>query len=118
VADTGHREPLTETPVPDAHADQHADRAEPAAAEELRSLRAEVERLRAEVERRDAALARLGERLVPAERARAEGAAEERERNRHLVDELLALRATKLYRYLLKPRAALYRYRVRRGAHG
>jgi hypothetical protein len=98
--------------VPDAHADPTLA----ASAEQIRALRAELDRLRGELERRDAALARLGERLVPVERARAEGAAEERERNQDLVDELRALRATKLYRYLLKPRAALYRYRVRRGA--
>lgn len=80
--------------------------------ERERALRAEVAALRAELGRRDAALAALGERLVPVEHARAEGAASERERREAAEAELRALKATRLYRMLLRPRAALYRRRT------
>lgn len=76
-----------------------------------RALRAEIAALRAELAQRDAALAALGERLVPIEHARAEGAAGERQRREAAETELRALQATRLYRMLLRPRALLYRRR-------
>jgi hypothetical protein len=79
--------------------------------ETVRALRAEVARLEGEVSRRDAALAALGERIVPIEQARAEGAEGERARRQHAEDELRSLQGTRLYRLLLRPRAALYRRR-------
>ena len=92
-----------------------ADARPSASADERESaLRAEITALRAELEHRDAALAALGERLVPIEHARAEGAAGERERREAAETELRALQATRLYRMLLRPRALLYRRRSTR----
>jgi hypothetical protein len=84
------------------------------AAERERALRAEIAALRDELARRDEALAALGEKLVPVEHARAEGAAVERERREAAETELRALKATRLYRMLLRPRAAVYRWRQAR----
>ncbi|HEX5613578.1 MAG TPA: hypothetical protein VFZ83_00335 [Acidimicrobiia bacterium] len=81
-------------------------------AERERALRAEIAALRAELELREAALVALGERLIPVEHARAEGAAGERERREAAETELRALKATRLYRMLLRPRALLYRRRA------
>lgn len=81
----------------------------------VRELHAQIAELRAEIARKDEALAALAARLVPVEQAREEGANEEREARREAEDELRALRQTKIYRLLLRPRNALYLYRRRRG---
>jgi hypothetical protein len=82
-------------------------------AEQLRRLQADIAALRTELERKDAALGRLSERLVDVEAAREEGAKREREDRIEAELELARLEATKLYRYALRPRDALYRRRQR-----
>jgi len=81
--------------------------------EQLRRLQADIAALRTELERKDAALARLQERLVDVEAAREDGAKREREERIVAELELARLEATKLYRYALRPRDALYRRRQR-----
>jgi hypothetical protein len=81
--------------------------------ERIRRLVADVDALRAEVERKDAALARLAERLIDVEAAREDGAKRERDDRIEAELELARLEATKLYRYALRPRDALYRRRQR-----
>lgn len=80
-----------------------------------RALRAEIAELRAEVARKDAALAAISDRLLPVEQAREDGAREEREARLAAERELRRLQATKLYRALLRPRDAIFRFRERRG---
>ncbi len=81
--------------------------------ERIRRLEADVAALRTELERKDAALAQLAERLVDVEAAREDGAKRERDGRIEAEVELARLEGTKLYRYALRPRDALYRRRQR-----
>ena len=81
--------------------------------ERVRRLEADLAAARTELKRKDAALARLAERLVDVEAAREEGARRERDHRVAAELELGRLHATKLYRYALRPREALYRRRQR-----
>ncbi len=86
---------------------------EPLSLEHFRRLEADLDALRIELQRKDEALARLAERLVDIEAAREDGAKREREERIEAQLELARLEATKLYRYALRPRDALYRRRQR-----
>ena len=103
---TPEQEP-TLAAVPDAPVADHA--------EVVRELQAQIAELQAEVARRDAALAALGERLIPIEQAREAGAEDEREQREAAEHELRLLEQTKIYKFLLRPRNALFEYRRRRG---
>src|SRR3954452_11522950 len=84
-----------------------------ASLERVRRLEADVASLRAELERKDAALAKLAERLVDVEAAREDGAKRERDIRIEAEVALARLEGTKIYRYALRPRDALYRRRQR-----
>src|SRR4051812_1880344 len=81
--------------------------------EHVRRLEADIAALRTELQRKDEALARLSARLVDVEAAREAGAKRERDDRIEAELELARLEATKLYRYALRPRDALYRRRQR-----
>src|SRR3954470_10481547 len=81
--------------------------------EHVRRLVADIAALRIELQRKDEALGRLSARLVDVEAAREEGAKRERDDRIEAELELARLEATKLYRYALRPRDALYRRRQR-----
>jgi uncharacterized membrane protein YqiK len=101
------------SPTTSAESDAAGANAEQVSLERVRRLEAELEALRSELARKDAALASLSERLVDVEAAREEGAKRERDERIEAELELARLEATKLYRYALRPRDALYRRRQR-----
>jgi hypothetical protein len=104
--------PDTVSPKTSADSDA-AGSAEQISLERVRRLEAELEALRTELARKDVALAGLSERLVDVEAAREDGAKRERDDRIEAELELARLEATKLYRYALRPRDALYRRRQR-----
>jgi hypothetical protein len=105
--------PDTVSPKTSAESDAAGGSAEHISLERVRRLEAELEALRTELTRKDAALAGLCERLVDVEAAREDGAKRERDDRIEAELELARLEATKLYRYALRPRDALYRRRQR-----